>query len=263
MSQFNLSENWPDFSKIGEAFLQIQEKMNEIMIPVIKTMADFQSKFTEVSIKLVKAFRPLAVIDKLGDAQFVYWYFFTDEFIDAILLSNNINKTLREMCVRDKFQKVNNTIDLCRTHPIIIPYSRVFSQVITSYRNKQYDLAAVGAMSVIDGVLSDISGDTTTSIFSRANAILKKVEETDSLENEEFAVLALAMTFKKTMESISTRSEFRGKEPKNLNRHWIMHGRSHRRRTQLDCIKLFNFLYGILLIEKLGKQEFGECNEKV
>jgi len=255
MSKFNLFDNWPAFSKITEGIYQMQQKIDGIMRPVVEVLDKFQSGFAEVTTKLVKASRPLIVIEKLGKAQFVYWDFLTDEFTDAILSSNNINKTLREICVRDKFRKANNTIDLCSRHAIIVLHDRIFSQTVAAYRNKQYDLAAVGIISVIDSVLSDISGNRVTNIFKRANAILKKVEETDSIENEEFAVLVLTWTFRKTMESISANSDFNSKEPKNLNRHWIMHGRSRRRRTQLDCIKLLNFLYGILLIDELGNTE--------
>lgn len=245
---FNLYENWPDFSQITEAIKQLKQNINDAIRPIEEAMAGFKERYVEVAKKITKAARPLVAINKLGKAQFVYWEFLTDEFVDEIIASKNINKTLREICVRDKFRKVNNIIDLCSNHAIIALHGRIFSQTVAAYKNKQYDLAAVGIISVIDGVLSDISGDTATSIFRRANAILIKVEETDSLENEEVAVLALTWTFRETMELISAKSDFNGKEPKNLNRHWIMHGHSLRRRTQLDCIKLYNFLYGILLI---------------
>lgn len=63
------------------------------------------------------------------------------------------------------------------------------------------------------------------------------------------------LTFEKTMELFSTNFDFKGEEPKELNRHWIMHGRSRRRKTEHDCVKLIYFIYGILLIDEFGKKE--------
>jgi len=36
-----------------------------------------------------------------------------------------------------------------------------------------------------------------------------------------------------------------------------MHGRSKKKKTRLDGIKLINFLYGIILIDELVKKEAG------
>lgn len=249
------NETWIKFPKVFEGIYEIGQRINKNFQSALENIAEFNSRFIEVAKTLAEAVRPFSVISKLGEAQFVYWDFLNDDFVDEILSSDDIDKTLYEILIKDKFRKVNITIDMCSRHPLIASYNRIFSQTVTAYRNKHYDLAAIGIMSVIDGVLSDIGGDTTTSIFRRANDILRRVEETDSLENDECAVLALIWTFRETMESISARSDFNGKEPKNLNRHWIMHGRSRRKRTHLDCIKLFNFLYGILLISELGKEK--------
>jgi metal-dependent hydrolase (beta-lactamase superfamily II) len=83
----------------------------------------------------------------------------------------------------------------------------------------------------------------------------KTLEDNEEIENDEFSVFALLITFRETMESFSRNSDFKKKEPKNLNRHWIMHGRSRRRKTKLDCIKTIRFIYGIILIDELSKKD--------
>ena len=83
---------------------------------------------------------------------------------------------------------------------------------------------------------------------------MRKLEDNEEIENDEFSVFALLITFRETMESFSHNSDFKKKEPKNLNRHWIMHGRSRRRKTKLDCIKTIRFIYGIILIDELSKK---------
>lgn len=49
----------------------------------------------------------------------------------------------------------------------------------------------------------------------------------------------------------SANSEFSKKELKGLNRHWIAHGRSLKRKTKLDVVKMINLIYGMLLINEL------------
>ena len=103
-----------------------------------------------------------------------------------------------------------------------------------------YDLALIGILSIIDSVLSDTSKQVkNTSIFKRGTTLIEKLENNEILDNDEYAVLTLVMTFEATMTTLGANADFTKKEPKGMNRHWIMHGRSGRRRTQLDCINCF------------------------
>ena len=74
-------------------------------------------------------------------------------------------------------------------------------------------------------------------------------------DHDEYATLTLALTLEKTLDSFSAFSDFSKKEPKGLNRHWIAHGRSTRKKTKLDCVKMINLIYGLLLIEQLDSLE--------
>ena len=57
------------------------------------------------------------------------------------------------------------------------------------------------------------------------------------------------------MQTFSTNQyKFDDPEPKILNRHWIMHGRSLRRKTKLDCVKMIRFIYGIILLDEIAQQ---------
>ena len=210
-------------------------------------MINFHACFEELGKSLAQIGRPYAAIEKLGEVQYVYWDFLTDDFIDTIINSNNVNKTLRELNLMDKHAKVSHTLQKCSKHQLITAHKRLFLQAVAAFRNKQYDISIVGLFAVIDGLLTTVSGDLTTAIYKRATAIIAKADDL-VIEDAEIAYVALLMTFEKTMESICAKSDFGGKEPKNLNRHWVMHGRSRRRKTQLDCIKLINFIYGLLLI---------------
>jgi len=259
------SGNLPDFSPLVKIAQNIQEVMlpfaeiaasfQAFLQPILNVLAELQPKIDGIIEGLKEASRSLIVIEKLGDAQFVQWNYLSEEFIDAVLSSNNTNKTLRHLLLTDKFKSVDVTIEKCMANSYLHKYMRLFEQSVIAFKSGQSDLAVIGFTSIIDGLLSDISGIETTNIAKRSSAILSKLEENEFVDSDEYALLALMLTFQKTISSFSASSDFSKKEPKGLNRHWIMHGRSHRKKTKLDCVKLINLIYGIILIDEFGKKE--------
>lgn len=219
-----------------------------------ETINAITGRFEELALNLQKWARPYNAIKKLADCQYVFWDYIDDEKVDLIIDSSNINKTLRELNIKSNFADIKDIAQRCLEKSHIKPYEKLFLQSMDAFENGNSELAILGFISIIDGLLSDVSNDTTPKIFQRADAILRKIEEDEDIDNDEFSVFALLITFRETMESFSHNSDFKKKEPKNLNRHWIMHGRSRRRKTKLDCIKTIRFIYGIILIDELSKK---------
>lgn len=257
--------NIPDFSPVIKTLNAIQEttkpfddvmlKFNEIMRPLHEFAESVQLQFREVSVAVSEAIRPLRSAEMLGEAQYVYWNYMSSEFVDTIINSQNVNQTLEELIVQKRLLTVDDTIEKCRANPYMHCYTHIFNQSVRAIKNGQLDLAVIGLTSIIDGLLTDTSGNHTTKIATRASAIMDKLEENETVDSDEYALMTLMLTFEKTMELFSANSDFKGEEPKELNRHWIMHGRSRRRKTELDCVKLINLIYGILLIDEFGKKE--------
>jgi len=245
---------------IAAAVARFQEQISISMEPIIKAFNNFNFSIPKGVLDSLQRFaessRPMSTIVKLAKAQYVYWDYLEDGFIEIIYNSKNVNKTLREYHEKDKFLLVDVAVNKCLALLAEKHTKRLFEQAVFSYKNKQYDIAAVGLISVIDALLTSVSGDTGTSIFKRADAILVRIEHDDEISSDEYSVIALTWTFRETMESLCADSDFTLKEPRGLNRHWIAHGRSIRRKTRLDCIKLINFIYGILLISAFGEKEY-------
>ena len=202
-------------------------------------------------IMVLKDTRDVLAIEKMGDAQFVFWDYMTEEFVDEIVDSENISKTLREQMLRDRFSKVNRTIDKTLSSPAMQKHKRLYSQSAEAFRDGNSDLAVTGFTSVFDGLLTDISGNPTSRLGPRIDVIKKKLDNDEFLDNDEYAMLTLALTLEKTLDSFSAPSDFKGKEPTGLNRHWIAHGRSTRKKSKIDCVKMINLIYGLLLIVDL------------
>ncbi len=261
MNNNDLSDrNLPDFSQWEEMLRRTQEiirtvtsaalRVQEVIKPIVEMAEKYKERVSSAIIGIAKMARPLTAIRIMGEAQFVYWDVMDNQLIEELNETNNPNKILRTFVSRNKFAYVNNTISKCVNNPKMQKHLRLFTQSVTAFQRGDNDLAVNGFTSVLDGLLSDISGKTTHKLQPRIEAIEKKLEKDEVLDNEEYAMLTLAITFHETMESFSAPAPFDKKEPKGLNRHWIAHGRSLRKKTKLDCVKLINLIYGLLLINE-------------
>jgi hypothetical protein len=232
---------------------ELNKKFAEMMRPLQDVFDGLREFYTDISSKINEFSRPFIVMGKLSEAQFVYWDYLNDEFMNDIINSENIDETLLRIFINDKNQNIKNIIKKCLDNPLIKQNKRLFNQAIRAYYNQQYDLSIVGLISVFDGALSVISGEATHRLKKRLDVLTDKIEESESIYNNDVAEITLGYTFFETIESLYCAKDFSTEEPANLNRHWIIHGRSLREKTQLDCIKLINVIYGLILIDELYK----------
>ena len=260
----NYLPNLPDFSQFAEMARKTQEmirsvaetalRVQEALLPLFEITAKYREQVTNALAGMAELARPITAVRIMGESQFVYWDRINDQLINELIESNNPNKVLRAFVSKDNFACVDSTIDKCISNPKMHKYLRLFSQSATAFHNGDSDLAVTGFTSVLDGLLSDISGKTTHKLPPRIKAIEEKLEKDELLDNEEYVMLTLAITFHKAMETFSASAPFDEKEPKGLNRHWIAHGRSQRKKTKLDCVKLINLIYGLLLINEVEEK---------
>ncbi|NLB80586.1 MAG: hypothetical protein GX800_02985, partial [Clostridiaceae bacterium] len=179
------------------------------------------------------------------------------DLMEEVIASENINKTVRVYESKNKCQKSDVVNRKCLQHSFIATHLRVFEKTIGAYHDGQYNIAVIGFISVIDSVLSEASSNLTHKPLERCKIILDKIAEKDALDSEEYAIITLGLTFQAVVDTSFKTIPFSESEPKYLNRNWIMHGRSKKKKTRLDCIKLINFLYGIILIDELSRKEAG------
>lgn len=261
MSDFTSPWQGYDFSGLSAALSRIQEitrpalealqNIQSTLQPIVEALEQYKPKVAEIGQALLQASRRFSAIRKMGDAQFVFWDYMTEEYVDAIVDSENINKTLRKQMIRERFSKVYRTIDKTLSSAVMQKHKRLYSQSVNAFRSGDSDLAVTGFTSIFDGLLADTSGNPAASLKPRINVIKHKLENDELLDHDEYAMITFAMTLEKTLDSFSANSDFEGEEPKGLNRHWIAHGRSTRKKTKLDCVKMINLIYGLLLIGDL------------
>lgn len=255
----------PDFSKLKEFVAIIQEmtfpvveaarRFQEVMRPIVEVTDQVFHRLQEIGQAAGELLRPIAAAQEMGKVQFVYWDYLDDDIQKTIIESKNKNKVLQQYFVSENYQIIEEAIKAIDDNPLLKKRQRLYRQAVKAFQNGDYDLAINGMTSVFDGLLSDISMNPSHKLQPRIDVIIQKLETEKVLDHDEYSVLTLAITFEKTIETFGKPSDFSGKEPKGLNRHWIAHGRSIRKRTKLDCIKMINLIYGLLLIGELDKAE--------
>ena len=168
----------------------------------------------------------------------------------------DINDQATEYFISD--DQINKIRDACGLYD-----NRVFQQAVNSVIIGAYDLAIVGLIAVLDRELSQYSGQIKNVHFNpRIQTIWKKLEEKGELAINEMedSDFFLFVAYQKAMDSFVENSDFLAPEPDYLNRHWIMHGRTNRVYTKLECVKILNMIYGTIRLGELGKQKEESVN---
>lgn len=248
-----------DNSYLRDISNSIRENMQGLIIalqPLVDTINQiravtepFLAKWNNIAATIVEAMKPAAAINKMRNNQYVYWDYLPLEFVDELLSEKNTNKVLRKFEMQNRWERSETVIDKCRDHRLIQEYVLLYDQTIDSYHNKHYNLAVVGITALIDGVLAKtFSNPKNHKILESGRALVDKFENDELLDDKEYSLLSLILTFDSMTKSFGGHSDFSKREPTNLNRHWIMHGRAKRKRNRLDCIKLIYYLYAITII---------------
>ena len=233
-----------------QPFIEMADQWKNIQALITEQNRQFERMLSKIRIP-----DSVKVILKFGDSQYVYWDFLSSSLIDKTLEAANLDAILFEYESDNNFSRSETLIVKCAKHKYVLPNKGLFEECIKAYHSGAYHLAAVGLTAVIDAALTSASKNPTHKPPERYNAILKRFEDRDPLDEKEYAILALHITFSSTVETFYKSAPFFEEEPICLNRHWIAHGRSKRDYTRLDCIKLFRLLYGIIVFNEIDNAD--------
>lgn len=234
---------------LRQALLQFTESVERYTLPYKNLKLNIE-QFQPVLDTLRKLSLTVNAAKKLAEVQFVLINRVSFEFINRAI-DEDINKLAEQFLITDELIGSVNNLS-------VLDNNRVFKQSIQAFNKGSYDLAIIGFTAVLDKVLSDHSGEITqVNIKSRCTTIKNKIEDKgdDFLDELEGRDLLLYLTYPKAVELFGKSSSFGNEEPELLNRHWIMHGRSNRAYTKLDCVKVLNMIYGTVRMGQLGKED--------
>lgn len=163
------------------------------------------------------------------------------EDILKIVNSNKPQDELFEIFLKDDNKYLMEVVNHSKQHPLLKDKLCNYEDAFTAYNNKTYYSSCVALFSIVDYLLSTITNKTDTNLIKKTRTLSKH------LKSKEYFGLFVCSAFL-SLNSFFKSSNFskKSKEPKNLNRHWILHGRSTRNISQYDCIKLFCLIDALL-----------------
>ena len=248
----------PTISEIWDDFRQ------NTLLPLLESISPVMDGIRLALLEVAKLSKPISVVYVLSKAQYVMWDMPDIELQELVLASTDINKTLSEYHQNSNYSHIADTAEKCLAHPLIIPYSSLFKQSYDAFAEGKTELSCMGLVPIIDGLLPlNTSTGGMTNFKKRVNNLYDKVIQNEELATDEYNLFILYTTFKNAVDILIGSSDFSQPEPDYLNRHWLMHGRSVKPKTKLDCIKLINIVYGMILLQDLANSDASEIEDKM
>lgn len=214
---------------------------------LIEGVADFWHE--EVS-------KALMAIEKLGNNQYVCWEDLGKEGYASILKSENLDEWILA-CTNEA--ELKEIVGGALMHPLLQQHTQLIEQAFHAYEHGSYALSILGMLAAIDALLSGVSGMiNSTGMKQRINSIFDKLNKKRTVTKREMKDLCLGLTTAETLKRLTITKNFDESEPGDINRHWLMHGRSRREISRLDCIKMLRLINGILLMHELADAKLDE-----
>lgn len=161
----------------------------------------------------------------------------TDEIED-------INGFLYDYFTRDDYKVSRKMIDSILNSKIREPLKSLIRQCWDAFQNKLYAVCATSLLSVIEGVLSDFGDD-------KQNVKMMRICQyhVDSFPSDGGTIEKhIWISYNTFIRNLYKKSDFNSDEPNEINRHWLLHGRSDFEQTEIDCIRLFNAVESLCMI---------------
>lgn len=231
-------------NRTTQMILQFREPIQRIL-STIQSYSDIFKSYAK------NLYQESKIIEVLKNNQFTVWYIveFDDSRMDT-LDSNYVNEFMLAFFLANENQRLNKLIIDCREFTKNSTLNSLFEQASNSLLNDDYHLAIIGLTAILDSLLTSFSEDDTPKIKRRLDLIDKKLleKEDSSFNSDEINEFRLYYTVFYTIESFGATAPFSEPEPVLLNRHWIMHGRTSREYTLIDCIKVLSMIYGMTVV---------------
>lgn len=193
--------------------------------------------------------------DKLAEKQVVFTDDLTLDFAKQICNSTNIDELVQGYYFNSNEQNMTRLIERCEAANEIMPYKDLYAQTIDAYKRGHYHLACIGMFSLLDGVLADVSEMISATNFKqRIGAIEKKINDKVDLNDVDRKTLCIYTSTEQIKDSMFGHSDFEAPEPDNLNRHWIIHGRTRKAYSKYDFLKITLWLDAISYMAQLTEQ---------
>ncbi|MCR5227994.1 MAG: hypothetical protein K6E27_12375 [Eubacterium sp.] len=197
----------------------------------------------------------ISAIYKLSQNQFVIWDDIPQDVIDYLYSNGDaedVQKYLEGIIETAAFISSDAPLELLANRGLC--ENKTYEQSVRAFERGDFNVAALGFTALLDRYLSEkIDDKTLVSITKRAKELGEKMESIDDIFKEErdYKDYLLLCTYSYSLEKFGARSNFDEAEPETLNRHWIMHGRTNKEYSKMDCIRIIRMLSGTVLVNEM------------
>lgn len=254
MSSLNNDGVWSGLQGIIrgiEAFATALEKANTWYQDNSEKISEYLLVFADFSVWSI-------AVDKLIERQIVFTDDLPQELATEIYNGADIERLISSYYFENNAQNMEQLINRCQHYEQIQKYSELYAQTISAYHMNHCLLACIGLFSLIDGVLADVSDQTTTNFKSRLNIVKEKIGESKKLNEIDRKTFCIYRAFKSFDSSIFFNSDLSKEEPQRINRHWDLHGRTHREHDKIDFLKVLLWLDAIIFMSRQDLQQSEE-----
>ena len=192
---------------------------------------------------------------KLIENQFVFTDNLTPDLAHEIYQGADVEEVMTHYYFDNDGQNMEKLIQRCKYSNYIREYRELYHQILNAYDREDYLLACIGLFSLVDGLLAECSGMIEQTGFKkRLERISDKLADKVVLNEIDKKTICIYEAFKKFDCSVFNDSVFSDKEPPTVNRHWDVHGRTHRKHTRIDFLKVLLWLDAVIYLHDKSTQ---------
>lgn len=267
-------------SKIGKTYISTftPEKLEVLTKPItqiLKKFSKMQQTYLEnitkiiTSIKSNDYFNPLIesiqklredpnnilswmnYYHKLNDYFWIMPYQMTTEQLHDILNTVNTEKEFDKVLIKHfNKQRIENLMNDIKNKLSNKQEIKLFNQIKDTYYSKNYALASIGILSIIDNCLSYyLINKSKTSRINMFKPIIKDLENNDDGTNLIFIIMMIDNNVNRLYEQIEFNKKITIKTNKKARRNPAAHGKSYSNK-KIDSIMLLNTLYYLLVYKE-------------
>lgn len=193
--------------------------------------------------------------NKLIKNQFVFTDNLTSDLAYEIYQGADVEEVMTHYYFGNDGQNMRALIQRCNDSDYILGYQELYNQILKAYDREDYLLACIGLFSLVDGLLAECSGTIKQTGFqTRLKRISDKLADKVELNEIDKKTICIYEAVKKFDCSVFKDSDFFKEEPNTVNRHWDVHGRTHRKHTRIDFLKVLLWLDAVIYLHDKSTQ---------
>jgi hypothetical protein len=150
--------------------------------------------------------------------------------------TSEIDSAFEERYARQDGAQFDEIASELLSSAVLAPWRSLLIECLSSYRRGEFNIPVPALFTILEGAAISIAGTPRAKEPSRPMAAAAGAAS-DTMD------MIIRVSLYEFLLVLFANSDFTKDEPARTNRHWVLHGRSRRPFTRLDCIRLFHALH--------------------